>query len=175
MTGQQTLPCGACGTWECGDCGNRTSSRNRFFPGEHTCPKCNSTNGRMLPTHHQKRRAADHADDVPSLRATMGAPRYPLEEPVSEYPEHDKLKAVQDESDAIGTFLEESGFILAEYRDAEGFAESQLLPVQRSTQQVLADYFKINLNELGREKVKMLDAMREMNRSAAGAGKKERI
>lgn len=172
MTAEETPPCGACGTWECGDCGNRTSSRNRFFPGEHTCPKCKSTKGQMLPTRHQKSRAAAHADDVPSLRATMGAPRYPLEEPVSEYPEHDKLKAVEAESDAIGTFLEESGFILAEYRDAEGFAESQLMPVQRSTQQILADYFHIDLPELGREKVRILDAHRELNRPVAGADTK---
>jgi hypothetical protein len=93
---------------------------------------------------------------------------------VSEYPEHDKLQAVADQSEIIGTFLEESSFILAEYRDAEGFAESPLLPVQRSTQQVLADYFKIDLPELGREKVRMLDAQRELNRRAAGADNKEK-
>lgn len=167
MTGEETLPCGACGTWECVDCCHRTHGRNRFYPGEHACPNCKSTNGRMLPIHHQKRRAADHADDVPRLRATMGAPRYPLEEPVTEYPEHDKLKAVEAESDAIGLFLEESGFILAEYRDVEGFAEARLLPVQRSTRQVLAEYFKIDLPELDREKDRMLQSLRELNSRAA--------
>lgn len=174
MTGGEILPCGACGTWECSDCGSRTSARNRFFPGEHTCPKCKSTKGQMLPTRHQKRRAADHADDVPRLHATMGAPRYPLEEPVSEYPEHDKLKAVEAESDAIGMFLEESGFILAEYRDVEGFAEARLLPVQRSTRQVLADYFKIDLPELDREKDRMLESLRELNSLAAHGNTTER-
>lgn len=87
----------------------------------------------------------------------------------SEYPEHDKLQAVADQSEVIGAFIEESGFVLAEYRDVDGFAESRLLPVQKSTQQILADYFKIDLTALGREKVKMLDAMRELNTRAAGA------
>jgi hypothetical protein len=88
---------------------------------------------------------------------------------VSQYPEHDKLKAVAEESDAIGTFLEESGFILAEYRDAEGFAESQLLPIQCSTQQILADYFKIDLTELGREQVRMLDALLDSMQALIGS------
>lgn len=92
---------------------------------------------------------------------------------MTEYPEHEKLKAVQAESDAIGTFLEESGFVLSEYRDVDGFAESRLLPVQHSTQQILADYFKINLPELGREKVRMLDSLREMNSRAAEADQEE--
>jgi hypothetical protein len=88
---------------------------------------------------------------------------------VSEYPEHDKLQAVADQSEIIGAFIEESGFILAEYRDIEGFAEQRLSPVQKSIDQILADYFKIDLTVLGREKVKMLDAMRELNTRAAGA------
>lgn len=173
MTELQTPACAACGTWDCSDCGHRTHGRNRFYPGQHSCGRCQSTKGVMRPLHHRERIAKDHADDLLNLRTTMGAPRYPLEEPVSDYPEHDKPKAVETESDAIGTFLEESGFILAEYRDAEGFAESQLLPVQRSTRQVLADYFKIDLPEIGREKVRMLDAQRELNRRVAEADQEE--
>jgi hypothetical protein len=93
---------------------------------------------------------------------------------VGEYPEHDKLQAIADQSEIIGTFIEESGFILAKYRDVDGFAESRLLPVQKSTQQILADYFKIDLPALGREKVRMLDAMRELNSTTPGADDEEK-
>lgn len=101
----------------------------------------------------------------------MTTPNETVEPAVSEYPEHDKLTAVAAESEMIGTFLEESGFILAEYRDVEGFAESRLLPVQRSIQQILADYFKIDLQELNKEKDRMLESLREMNRRDADADK----
>jgi hypothetical protein len=93
---------------------------------------------------------------------------------MNEYPEHDKLKAIAVESEVIGRFLESSGFVLAEYGDVEGFAESRLLPVQYCTDQVLADYFKIDLPALGREKVRMLDdLLLEMNRLTAGANNDE--
>jgi hypothetical protein len=88
---------------------------------------------------------------------------------VSEYPEHEKLSAVAGESEIIGTFLEESGYILAEYHDVEGFAEARLSPVQKSIEQILADYFHIDLPALGHEKVRILDGMRELNNRGAGA------
>ena len=162
-TEPETLPCGVCGTWECGECGNKSPGRNRFFPWAHACPKCKSTEGRMLPTNHRRRKAADHAGDFPDMHASMGAPRYPLEEPVSEYPEHDKLRAVQAESEIIGQFLEESGLVLAEYIDVGRTLDERLVPVQKSTEQILASYFKIDLTVVDQEKKQMLVAMRELN------------
>jgi hypothetical protein len=37
---------------------------------------------------------------------------------MSDYPEHDKLTAIKDESQSIGEFIETSGYILAQYREA---------------------------------------------------------
>lgn len=37
---------------------------------------------------------------------------------MSDYPEHDKLTAIKDESQLIGEFIETSGYILAQYREA---------------------------------------------------------
>jgi hypothetical protein len=37
---------------------------------------------------------------------------------MSDYPEHDKLSAIQDESQLIGEFIETGGYILARYREA---------------------------------------------------------
>jgi hypothetical protein len=98
----------------------------------------------------------------------MTTPNETTEPLVSVYPEHDKLNVVADESEIIGTFLEESGVVLAEYHDVEGFAESRLLPVQKSTQQILADYFKIDLPELGREQVRMLDSLLDSMQALIG-------
>lgn len=170
-TDLQTVSCGVCGTWECGECGNKSPGRNRFFPWAHACPKCKSTEGRMLPTNHRPRKAVAHNDDFPDMHASMGAPRYPLEEPVSEYPEHDKLRAVQADSEIIGQFLEESGFVLAEYVDVGRTLDERLLPVQKSTEQILAAYFKIDLTVVDQEKQQMLAAMRELNNGAKPSGK----
>jgi nitrogen regulatory protein PII len=81
----------------------------------------------------------------------------------SDYPEHDKLCDVTVELEIISTFLEESGFILAEYRDVEGFAEQRLTPVHGDNQQILANYLKIDLLALGREQVRILETIRELS------------
>jgi hypothetical protein len=101
------------------------------------------------------------------------------------YPEHTKMQAVADHSQAIGEFLENSGWALAEWacihcgaalsgprrdpdlpRDGDCCNNPvlRLLEVGWPLQRVLAQYFKIDLDRLEQEKRAMLDALREANR-----------
>ncbi len=80
MAASKTPPCPSCGTWECLDCGARVSRRNRYYPGEHHCPKCKSINGQMLPTHHRLGIYEDHVEEL-DRQATC---YYPLEQMHSE-------------------------------------------------------------------------------------------
>jgi hypothetical protein len=80
--------------------------------------------------------------------------------PTDPYPEHTKQKAVLERSQVLGEFLDEGTYILAEYREVDGFAEPQLVPVGRGTQQVLADWFGIDLSQIEAEKQAMLASMR---------------
>lgn len=85
------------------------------------------------------------------------------------YPEHEKLAAVAGESQVIGEFLDshDHPYVLAEwvrvYEDEQGnlreLAESRLIPAQKSIQQILADYFDINLQKIESEKRQMLSAL----------------
>ena len=72
---------------------------------------------------------------------------------MSEYPEHDRLAAVADESQRIGEFLEWltlSGIVLASW--VPGLIEHRLAPIPDSTEQILARYFDIDLKRLADEK-----------------------
>lgn len=90
------------------------------------------------------------------------------------YPEHTKLRAVADESQAIGEFIESSGYVLCELRtfiepidDEPGGrtfeTEPRLVLVGKPIQQILADYFEIDLDKIEFEKRAILDTLREMN------------
>jgi hypothetical protein len=113
----------------------------------------------------------------------------------SEYPEHEKLQAVKDESQAIGEFLDNSGYTLAKWRDETpvprwidsrtgtdktprgnsislgsdytienpDWAPEGYYPVGLSIQNVLAEWFGIDLNVIEEEKRAMLDALRKAN------------
>lgn len=114
---------------------------------------------------------------------------------MTEYPEHEKLKAVSNESQAIGEFIEHSPYTPCEWKNAPAvprwidsrtgtdqtprhravspFAEHAVenpdwfpegyYPTHKSINQVLADYFDIDLNKLELEKRAMLDELREAN------------
>lgn len=75
------------------------------------------------------------------------------------FPEHEKLSAVQDKSQAIGEFLEwltgERGYEIAEYTDSSDWP----LPVRYNTQSLLAEFFGIDLVKLDDEKRCMIDAI----------------
>ena len=82
---------------------------------------------------------------------------------MSDYPEHDKLTAITAESQTIGAFLENSGFTLCtvgKYNDLDG---NRYIPVRKSINSILADYFGIDLDEIEREKRAMLEVHRTLD------------
>jgi hypothetical protein len=82
---------------------------------------------------------------------------------MSEYPEHDKLRAVQGESQIIGNFLEwinhEAGFAVCEFLERP----QTYVPVNLNTEQLLARYLEIDLRVIEIEKRRMLDKLRDAN------------
>lgn len=85
---------------------------------------------------------------------------------MSDYPEHDKLSAVSDESQTIGAFLDTSGYTLCEWKEDIdqcedcGEEHSGFVPVPGSINKILAKHFGIDLDVLEAEKRAMLDAIR---------------
>lgn len=79
--------------------------------------------------------------------------------PSDPYPEHARQAEVLEQAETIGRFLDESGYVLAEYRDIEGYREETLMPVVTPTQQILAKYLGIDLDKIEAEKRAMLAAM----------------
>lgn len=77
------------------------------------------------------------------------------------YPEHEKMQAVLQESQAIGQFIDSTPYVLAEYREIEGYREAQLVPMTRSIERILAEHFGIDLGVIETEKRAMLDSLRE--------------
>ena len=80
------------------------------------------------------------------------------------YPQHNKLHAVVDQSQAIGEFIDwlsdEKGVTLAHHERWEGYDNPQYVPYRRSIQGLLAEFFDIDLTALDDEKRAMLDAIR---------------
>lgn len=87
------------------------------------------------------------------------------------YPEHDKLQAVQDDSNVIGTFLDTCGYTLCEWLNPADMGDEDephgYFPVRGSINQILAKHFEIDLDKLEAEKRQMLDAQRALNRDVA--------
>lgn len=94
------------------------------------------------------------------------------------YPEHEKLEAVKDKSQAIGEFLDFGTYTLCRWVELDKDDESneELIeagvdgmyqPVGEITR-VLAEHFGIDLDVLEAEKRQMLDAQRELNARRAG-------
>lgn len=77
------------------------------------------------------------------------------------YPEHQKLQAVANESHMIGRFLdylEEHGVRFARYNRSEELDE-----ICQRKEEILADYFEINLVKIEDEKRSMLEECRQLN------------
>lgn len=112
------------------------------------------------------------------------------------FPEHEKLSAVREQSQAIGEFLDTGGYVLCRHQLAgnngepefvwkrghhparqpdmqdhvDGYAsfnpeyeewDDALVPAGGQIEQVLADYFGIDLAKIDAEKRAMLDSLRE--------------
>ena len=81
----------------------------------------------------------------------------------SQYPESAKMAAVSDESQSIGEFIEwlgTKGIMLGHNVTFEGYSTPQFVPVSTSTENLLADYFEIDLKKVEQEKRAMLEAIR---------------
>ncbi len=81
---------------------------------------------------------------------------------MSAYPEHDKLRLVQIESQAIGEFLDlnDQGIVAARWGDESvGDNPNRLYPVH-GIDKILAKHFGIDLDALEAEKQAMLESLR---------------
>jgi len=79
---------------------------------------------------------------------------------MKEYPEHDKQSKIIDQSQIIGCFIEwlmhETDIVFGKWDEHD----DELNPCHISIQQILADYFDIDLNKLEAEKQSMLEKIR---------------
>lgn len=92
---------------------------------------------------------------------------------MSEYPEHDKVKALEVVSQNAGEFLdwliEEKEFYLCEWRDCKQadpgnnveFEPSGFFPDHRSINSLLYEFFDIDSKKLEAEKNKILEEFRK--------------
>lgn len=75
------------------------------------------------------------------------------------FPEHKRMKAVSEKSQAIGGFLDwlqnERGLVIAYWNDWD-----ELVPTSASIQRLLAEYFEIDLDKVEAEKQEMLEILR---------------
>lgn len=109
---------------------------------------------------------------------------------MSEYPEHDKLRAISDKSQAIGEFIDwliserepntkiVERVILHDYHTTdrhlnplpeeewERFEFETDVPLRKSIQDLLAEYFEIDRNKLNEEKLKMFEEIRNVNQQS---------
>ncbi len=79
------------------------------------------------------------------------------------YTEHEKLKAIKDQSEAIGQFLE---WQTSKDRDLCQFnsKHDDYLPLfHGSIEKILAEYFEIDLQKLEEEKRQMIEECRKLN------------
>lgn len=83
---------------------------------------------------------------------------------VSDYPEHDKLRAVKEQSQVIGEFLdwlEDGGYKPIGRIELAVFDGHELCSVYHPKGKLLAAYFEIDEEKLEREKLVMLDTLRK--------------
>ena len=80
------------------------------------------------------------------------------------YSEHEKLKAIQEQSQVVGEFLDwlqnEKHPVIAEYQKED---PQLLYPIYISIEQLLADFFDIDLKKIEIENRQILEKQREVN------------
>lgn len=83
----------------------------------------------------------------------------------NEHPEHEKLDKIRHKSQAVGEFLdwlaEEKGVRLCTLQKVEEFSGRQYWPIRVSNQEIIAEFFDIDLDKLDKEKQEMLDSLRK--------------
>jgi len=98
---------------------------------------------------------------LPAARLFLGLDAPP--EP--KYPECEKVSAVSDASNQIGTFLDwlpSQGIHLARWQK-DDWGEEGMVPNRTPIQELLAKFFEIDQDKLEEEKRAMLGALREAN------------
>lgn len=85
-----------------------------------------------------------------------------------QYPEHEKLEKVKDQSHIIGEFLE-----WLDQRDYYicGISGGEFSSTYMENEQLLALYFGVDLYKLNKEKVAMLKAQREAIKQGGSDGR----
>jgi hypothetical protein len=82
----------------------------------------------------------------------------------SQTPELDKLSKVKEESQLIGSFLDwlqtEGGYTICKYYEKDGGLQEAFLPARKSIEEMLAQYFKIDLRKVEWERRKLLNMIR---------------
>lgn len=81
---------------------------------------------------------------------------------MTDYPEHEKLKIVKPQSQAIGdflTWLQENGLTICEVQEKHPW-DAVYHPVRKTIERFLAEYFEIDLVKLELEKRTMLEEFR---------------
>ena len=88
-----------------------------------------------------------------------------------EYPEHERLKEVEEEFRSIGEFLEwlEGRNIELGQMGKGDRGIIELLPIQKTKEALVAEYFNIDKEALEKEKVQMFEALKDMNKTQEGA------
>ena len=94
---------------------------------------------------------------------------------MANYPEHEKLKAIQHQSQMCKNFIDflrEKGIILCEEATEEQYEESRecrmfkrevgpaYLETSKRDDQIISEFFEIDLNALSREKDQMIEEIR---------------
>jgi DNA polymerase III epsilon subunit-like protein len=79
---------------------------------------------------------------------------------VSQYPEHEKLKALNGANQIVGNFIE---WLYEQHIDLAKWDGDSLYPINKSRDDLLAEHFGIDRNVLEQEKQAMLDEIRKMN------------
>lgn len=82
---------------------------------------------------------------------------------MSKYPEHDKMHAIKDQSQAIGEFLEWCGERRWQLVDMDTD-----FPVRKRTEELLAEFFEIDLKKVEEEKLAMLASLRKAHEGREG-------
>ncbi len=89
--------------------------------------------------------------------------------------ELEKLGKIKDKSQLIGEFIEwlrENNYHICEFKKFDDFDEEQLVFTNLSIEEILAKYFNIDLKKAEEERQKILQELRENNKSQEAGLKK---
>ena len=83
---------------------------------------------------------------------------------MSNTPELDKMRAVSEQSQIIGEFLDSMPYVLTEWKNVEGFRDPMLVPASKSIVQILAEHFGIDMNKVEQERRMLLEEIRDIRK-----------